>query len=104
MKPQAWKPGTIDAIATSSADGRRIVIKAVNYDGQPNTLLVRLQGSAAPERATVKMYAVNAGLTDAPSMEHPDKIQPVETSLPFARNLTIELQPYTVAVVEIVAD
>jgi hypothetical protein len=37
-------------------------------------------------------------------MEHPDKIQPVETSLPFARNLTIELQPYTVAVIEIVTD
>jgi alpha-N-arabinofuranosidase len=104
MKPAAWTPGTFDAIATGSADGRRIVIKAVNCDGQPNTLLVRLQGSAAPERATVKMYAVNAGLTDAPSMEHPDKIQPVETSLPFARNLTIELQPYTVAVIEIVTD
>jgi alpha-N-arabinofuranosidase len=104
MKPAAWRPGTFDAIATGSADGRRIVIKAVNYDGQPNTLLVRLQGSKVPEKATVKMFGLNAGLTDAASMEHPDTIQPVETSLPFARNLTIELQPYTVAVVEIVAD
>ena len=33
MKPEAWQPGTVDAIATASADGRRIVIKAVNYSG-----------------------------------------------------------------------
>jgi alpha-L-arabinofuranosidase len=104
MKPEAWRPGTLDAIATGSADGRRIVIKAVNYDEQRNTLLVRLQGSMVPERATVKVYTLNAGLTDAPSMEHPDKIQPVETTLPFARNLTIELQPHTVGVVEITGD
>src|SRR5450631_4544512 len=67
MKPEAWRPGTLDAIATGSADGRRIVIKAVNYDEQRNTLLVRLQGSMVPERATVKVYTLNAGLTDAPS-------------------------------------
>jgi alpha-L-arabinofuranosidase len=104
MKPAAWRPGTLDAIATGSADRRRIVIKAVNYDGQPNTLLVRLQGSTVPDRASVKMYTLNAGLTDAPSMEHPDRILPVERTLPFSRSLTIELQPHTVGVVEIVAD
>ncbi len=104
MKPEAWRPGTLDAIATGSADGRRIVVKAVNYDGQPNTLLVRLQGSAVPEKAAVKACFLSAGLTDAPSMEHPDKIQPVETTLPYARNLTIELPPYAVSVVEIAAD
>src|SRR6185369_11909996 len=89
MKPQAWKPGTLDAIATSSADGRRLVIKAVNYEGQANTLLLRLQGSTVPEKAVVKIYTVSAGLTDAASMEHPDKIQPVETTMPYARNLTV---------------
>jgi alpha-L-arabinofuranosidase len=104
MKPEAWQPGTLDAIATGSADGRRIVIKSVNYDEQRNTLLVRLQGSTVPARATVKAYTLNAGLTDAPSMEQPDKIQPVQTTLPFARNLTIELPPHTVSVVEITAD
>ena len=46
MKPEAWRPGALDAIATRSTDGRRIVIKVVNYEAQPNTLLVRLQGSA----------------------------------------------------------
>ena len=33
MKPEDWTPGTVDAIATGSEDGRRIVIKAVNYAG-----------------------------------------------------------------------
>jgi alpha-N-arabinofuranosidase len=104
MKPQAWRPGTLDAIATGSADGRRIVIKTVNYDGQAKTLLVRLQGSTVPKRATVKTWTATAGLDDAPSMEQPNKIQPVEASLPYARNLTVELPPYTVIVVEIIAD
>jgi alpha-N-arabinofuranosidase len=104
MKPQAWKPGTLDAIATGSADGKRIVIKAVNYDGQPSALLVRLQGSRVPERATVKAFTLTASLTDAPSLEQPNKIQPVETSLPYARNLTIGLPPHAVSVVEIKAD
>jgi alpha-N-arabinofuranosidase len=103
MKPASWRPGTFDAVATGSADGRRIVVKAVNYEGKPNTLLVRLQGSAVPERATVKLHALSAGLMDAPSMERPDAIKPVVTSLPFSRNLTIELQAYSVGVVEIVA-
>ena len=102
MKPEKWKPGTFDAIATGSADGKRIVIKAVNYSDTRNTLLARLRGSMVPEKATVKIYTLRAGLTDAPSMEQPDKIKPVETSAPYARDLTIELEPYTVAVIEII--
>ena len=104
MKPQGWKPDTFDAIATGSADGRRIVIKAVNYAGSPNTLLARLRGSTAPEKATVKIYTLSAGLTDAPSMEQPDKIQPIETTQTYSRDLSIELKPYTVAVVEILGN
>ena len=53
MKPEGWQPGTVDAIATASADGRRIVVKAVNYSGSANTLLVHLQGSRVPAAATV---------------------------------------------------
>ncbi|MES1194619.1 MAG: alpha-N-arabinofuranosidase, partial [Opitutus sp.] len=48
MKPEDWTADTVDAIATGSADGRRIVLKAVNYDSKPNTLLVRLQGAQVP--------------------------------------------------------
>src|SRR5205085_9271531 len=49
MKPEAWRPGAVDAIATASADRRRIVIKAVNYQAERNSLLVRLRGTTVPE-------------------------------------------------------
>jgi alpha-N-arabinofuranosidase len=103
MKPERWQPGTLDAIATASADRRRIVVKAVNYSAGPNTLLVHLQGSRVPAAATVRVFTVTAGLHDEASLEHPDRIQPVERTRDYRPDLTIELQPYTVAVVEIAA-
>ena len=85
MKPGGWRPGSVDAIATRSADGRRIVIKAVNYEGQRSTLLVRLQGEGALEKA---------------SLDRPDAIAPVSRTLDYANEFTVDLEPYTVAVVE----
>jgi alpha-L-arabinofuranosidase len=102
-KPEDWEPGTIDAIATSSEDGKRIIIKAVNYSEDSTVLLVRLQGAAIPANATLKIYSVSAGPTDAPSMEQPDKIKPVERSMAYARDLTIAMEPYNVMVAEITA-
>jgi alpha-N-arabinofuranosidase len=101
MKPEGWQAGTVDAIATASADGRRIVVKAVNYSGAANTLLVHLQGSRVPAAADVTVYTITAGLHDAASLEQPDRIKPVERSIEFRPDLTIDLKPYTVAVVEI---
>ncbi len=103
MKPEGWQPGTVDAIATASRDGRRIVVKAVNYSGSPNTLLVHLQGSRVPAGATVKIYTITAGLHDAASLDQPDRIKPVERSVEYRLDLTVDLEPYTVAVVEIAA-
>jgi alpha-L-arabinofuranosidase len=103
MKPEGWQPGTVDAVATASVDGRRIVIKAVNYSGSPNTLLVHLQGSRVPAGATATVYTVAAGLHDAASLEQPDRIEPVQRSIEFRPDLTIDLKPYAVAVVEIAA-
>jgi alpha-N-arabinofuranosidase len=103
MKPESWQPGTIDAIATASADGRRIVIKAVNYQGSANTLLVHLQGSRVPADATVTVHTISAGLQDVASLEQPDRIKPVARPSDFRPDLTIDLQPYTVAIVEIAA-
>jgi hypothetical protein len=70
MKPEEWLPGSVDAIATASADGRRIVIKAVNYLPERSTLLVRLQGKSVPEKAVATSHTINAGLTDSASLEH----------------------------------
>ena len=104
MKPEGWRPDTLDAIATASADGRRIVIKAVNYEGQRSTLLVRLQGAGVPERAVAKLHTVSAGLKDAASLEHPDAITPLTRTLNYGKNLAVELAPFTVAVLEIRAE
>ena len=103
MKPEGWQSGTVDAIATASRDGRRIVVKAVNYSGSPNTLLIHLQGSRVPAGATVKVYTITAGLHDAASLDQPDRIKPVERRLEYRPDLTLDLEPYTVAVVEIAA-
>jgi alpha-N-arabinofuranosidase len=104
MKPEGWVPGTVDAIATGSADGGRIVIKAVNYEGRRNTLFVRLQGASVPKKAVATLHTLNAGLTDSASLEHPDAIAVVSRTLTYAKDLSVELDPYTVAVVEIRAE
>ena len=75
MRPEGWIPGVVDAIATASADGRRIVIKAVNYAAERNTLLVRLQGAGVPEKAVASLHTLTAGLMDSASLEHPDAIK-----------------------------
>lgn len=104
MKPEQWTSGTVDAIATGSADGRRIILKSVNYATTPHTLLVRLQGRDVPARATVTVTSITAAPTAENSLAEPDKIHPVSTTVPFARDLAFDLPPCTVAVVEIVAE
>lgn len=104
MIPENWKPGTVDTIATGSEDGKRIVVKAVNYEDISNTLLIRLQGKNLPEKASVKVYSVSAGLTDACSIEEPNKIKPIESEIPYSKDLAVKMEPYSVIVVEIQAE
>ena len=101
MKPEDWTPVTVYAIATKTGDGKRIVIKAVNYKGVSNTLLVRLQGASMPASAAIKTYTLRASLNDAPSMEHPDAIRLVEGTVPFAKDMSFKMEPYSVLVVEV---
>jgi len=95
-QPARWMP-------SASADGRRIVVKAVNHSGGANTLLVHLQGSRVPAAATVTVYTITAGLSDTASLETPDRVKPAERTREYSRDLTIDLDPYTVAVIEISA-
>ncbi len=104
MKPEGWTANTVDAIASGSADGKRIVLKAVNYDSSPHPLLVRFQGKQAPAKAGVTVSTVTAGPTEENSLTEPDKIHPVEATMAYARDMTFNLAPYTVAVVEVRAD
>ena len=104
MKPEDWTPGTVDAIATGAADGKRLVIKAVNYENKRNIVFARLQGSGIPENAIVKVFTLAAGLNDTPSMESADKIKVHEKTISYSKDLTIEMEPYSVVVVEITAN
>jgi alpha-N-arabinofuranosidase len=101
MKPEDWTPGTIDAIATKSEDGKYIVIKAVNYASATNTLQVRLQGSGIPKNATVKTFILRAGLNETPSMEHPDAIKVNKGTTQFAKDLSFKMDAYSVLVIEV---
>lgn len=101
MKPEDWTPDTVDAIATSSADGRRLVIKAVNYDSQRHTLLTRITGSRAPAQGQVKVISIAARLGDANSLAQPNQIRAREATKPYARDMAFELAPYGIAVIEI---
>ena len=102
--PENWVPGSADAIATMSRDERRIVIKAVNYSSQPDNLFVRLKGSRVPAKATATLHKISAKLTDSASLEYPNAIAPVSRSIEYATNFSVDLAPYTVAVVEIRAE
>src|SRR5690606_11075980 len=75
MKPEDWQSGGVDAIATGSQDGKRMVIKAVNYRDSQNVLLVRLEGSRLPADASVTTYTLSAGIEDAASLSEPEKIK-----------------------------
>jgi alpha-N-arabinofuranosidase len=104
MRTDDWLPGTIDAIASASADGRRIVIKAVNYAAERNTLLMRLQGAGVAQKAAATLHTITAGLKDSASLERPNAIAPVSRSLNYAKDMAVDLDPYTVAVIEIRAE
>jgi alpha-N-arabinofuranosidase len=84
-----------------SGDGHRIVIKAVNYRAERNVLLVRLLGDSIPEKAIATLHTITAGLTDSASLGHPSAIAPVSRQFEYAKDFAIDLEPYTVAVLDI---
>ena len=65
---------------------------------------MRLQGKGIPEKAVAKLHTITAGLTDTASLEHPDAIAPVSKAFTYAKDFSVELEPYTVAVLEIQAE
>jgi alpha-L-arabinofuranosidase len=99
--PAEWQQGAMDAIATASADRRRVVLKAVNYSSTANTLMVRLQGETLPQRANVMMHTIAVQPNSTASFENPDVFRPVSKPLEYARNFSVVMKPYSVAVIEI---
>lgn len=101
--PRKWKPGTVDAIATASKDNRRIIIKAVNYRGTTAELAIRLQGSEMPGSAKAILHTITVPPSTTASIEHPDAFTMRSTPFPYTKDLTLKLEPYMVAVLEITA-
>jgi len=71
MKPEGWEPGKRRRHRYGESDGRRIVIKAVNYRGVRNTLLGGFRAPAFPGRRWRRLHTITAGPTDSASLEHP---------------------------------
>ena len=65
---------------------------------------MRLQGAGAPDKAVARFHTLSAGLKDFASIENPDAIIPVSRTLVYAKDLTVDLDPHTVAVLEIRAE
>lgn len=99
--PAGWVPGSVDANATASADGKRLVIKAVNYQGVRHDVQVRLAGSRIPANARGTLHTVAAALTTTASLEHPDAIPTQSRPFPIKSDFAITLEPYSVALLEI---
>jgi alpha-N-arabinofuranosidase len=99
--PQGWVPGTIDSVVTATVDWKRIVIKAVNYEERENTVIVHLKGAKAPRSATVTIHTISAKPMDMASLDHPDLFTPMVSKSEYAKDISLRLPPYTVAVVEI---
>jgi alpha-L-arabinofuranosidase len=86
----------ISWIATVSEDRKRLVIKAVNYSSKSNKLFVRLQGKGLPSRANVMLYSIEATQNSAASFEHSSVFVPVSRPMEYAKDLSVELDPYSV--------
>ena len=99
--PTEWQQGTMDAIATASSDGKRVVLKAANYSPRGNTLLVRLEGKSLPQRANVKVHTIAAQPKTMASLESPDVFLPVSRSIEYASTFSVPMDAYSVAVIEI---
>ena len=99
--PSGWVPGSVDAVATASSDNSRLVIKAVNYQGVRADLLVRLEGTHAPQHGSAVLHTISANLTATATMEQPSAIAPQSKAFPYSREFTIQLEPYSVAVLDI---
>jgi alpha-N-arabinofuranosidase len=102
MRPTGWQPGKIDAIATGSADGKKVVIKTVNYDNNPHELLTRLKGSKVTADAEVKMYIIKSDPSGKASLENPSFFETEEKTFSFKPDMEYMLDPYSVALIEII--
>ena len=62
---------------------------------------MRFEGASAPAKAAATLHTITAAPLDKASIEQPDKYPVVSKPLTYAKDLAVDLDPYTVAVIEI---
>jgi len=87
----------LDAVATRSADGKQLFIKAVNTDDEPLRATVKVGGATVLPDASVETVSGPVGASN--SFEHPDAIGISRKNIKIAENFTIELPEQSVSVI-----
>ncbi|HWA11416.1 MAG TPA: alpha-L-arabinofuranosidase C-terminal domain-containing protein [Opitutaceae bacterium] len=91
----------LNATATKSADGRRLVLKAVNPSDQPRTVKLTVTGTFRPARAGLQVVAPN-DLAARNSFDHRDAVKAVTGSAERSGNqVTFTLPRWSVGVLEL---
>ena len=89
----------LDLVASRSADGGQIFVKAVNTDrGGPLSLGVEIAGASVGETAEVETVTA-ASLTAANSFATPDAVAVRRSQAGAGRSFTLELPPHSVSVI-----
>jgi alpha-L-arabinofuranosidase len=99
LRVACQSPESLNVTATRSPDGRRVVIKVVNADGQAQTADLVVDG---PFRVrSVRAQRVAAALEDRNTLQEPNRITPVTVPVQKAGNrIALDLPPLSVTVVE----
>lgn len=91
----------LNFVATRSADGRTVFLKAVNPTANPVEAAVRLDGDFAPKSAAFQLVAPG-GETVKNSLEHPDNIKVVPAAASVEdRTVKFTMPPLSVGVVRV---
>jgi alpha-N-arabinofuranosidase len=89
----------LDAVASRSADGARIYLKAVNTDlDRPVTVRIRVRGSAVSSTAVVERVVADS-LTEVNGFATPDAVRMTRESIPAGNSFSLDMPRHSVAVV-----
>ncbi len=88
----------VDIVASRSADGRKIFLKAVNTDMQrPLTARIRVRGARVSPSAVVERVVANS-LTAANGFATPDAVKLTRRSIEAGATFSLELPRHSVSV------
>lgn len=92
----ADESGKLDATATRSKDGKRVVLHVANTGNQP--IVTKLDIKGLNNIKKVNSITLSGGLKDRNTPEEPEKFIPVKKEMKAAANQTYEIAPYSYTV------